>query len=91
MDEALGWALYYQHLPAVTARVETKFHKPIPVGTDLVVRAWVVQDRRRLFELHAEIRAEEDGTLFADADATMYRIQSRSQSAVPEALKYAPE
>jgi hypothetical protein len=32
MDEALGWSLYYQDLPAVTARVETRFHKPIAVG-----------------------------------------------------------
>ncbi len=38
MDEALGWSLYYQSLPAVTARVETRFHKPISVGTRLIGR-----------------------------------------------------
>lgn len=74
MDEAFGWALYFQQLPAVTARVETKFHKPVQLGTDLIVRAWVVQEKRRLFELHAEVRSEADGTLLAEADATMYRI-----------------
>ena len=31
MDEAFGWALYYQQLPAMTARVETRFQKPIQV------------------------------------------------------------
>lgn len=75
MDEALGWALYYQNLPAVTARAETKFHKPVPIGANVIVKAWVVRKRRRLFEAHAEIRMENsETTLLAEADATMYRI-----------------
>lgn len=77
MDEALGWALYFQNQPAVTARAETKFHKPVPVGANVVVRAWVVRNRRRLFEAHAEMRMEgAEGTLLAETNATMYRIES---------------
>jgi uncharacterized protein (TIGR00369 family) len=55
MDEAFGWSRYYQNLPVVTARVETRFHKPVAVGTKLTVKAWVMRQRRRLFEAHAEI------------------------------------
>jgi len=91
MDEAFGWALYYQQLPAVTARVEAKFHEPIKVGTSVIVKAWVVKERRRLFELHAEVRAETDGTLLADADATMYRIGATSPSHVLEVHNNAAE
>jgi acyl-CoA hydrolase len=77
MDEALGWALYYQNQPAVTARAETRFHKPVPVGADVVVRAWVVRKRRRLFETHAEVRMEDpENTLLAETNATMYRVES---------------
>jgi uncharacterized protein (TIGR00369 family) len=77
MDEALGWALYYQNHPAVTARAETKFHKPVPMGADVVVKAWVVRERRRLFEAHAEIRMEDaETTLLAEMNATMYGIES---------------
>ncbi|SRR6266567_8515823 len=77
MDEALGWALYYQNQPAVTARAETKFHKPVPVGANVVVKAWVVRKRRRLFGAHAEIRMEDAvGTLLAETNATMYRIDA---------------
>ncbi|SPF54074.1 hypothetical protein SBA4_6070010 [Candidatus Sulfopaludibacter sp. SbA4] len=78
MDEALGWSLYYQDLPAVTARVETRFHKPIAVGARLIVKAWVVKQRRRLFEAHAEIRVDgPEATLLAQADATMCLIGQR--------------
>lgn len=85
MDEALGWSLYYQNLPAVTARVETRFHKPIAVGTKLMVKAWVVKRRRRLFEAHAEIRIDDpENTLLAEADATMCLIAGTSTTKVSE-------
>ena len=75
MDEAFGWSLYYQGLPAVTARVETRFHKPIAVGSKLIVKAWVVKQRRRLFDAHAEVRLDNpENTLLAEADATMCMI-----------------
>ena len=78
MDEALGWSLYYQNLPAVTARVETRFHKPIAVGARLIVKAWVVKQRGRLFKAHAEIRLDgSEATLLAQADATMCLIDQR--------------
>ena len=75
MDEALGWALYYQDLPAVTARVETQFYKPVPIGANLTVRAWVVKQRRRLFDVHAEVRMEDaENTLLAESNATIYHV-----------------
>jgi uncharacterized protein (TIGR00369 family) len=75
MDEAVGWAPYYQELPAVTARVETRFHKPISVGAKLIVKAWVVKRRRRLFAARAEIRIDgAEATLLAETDATMCLI-----------------
>jgi len=73
MDEALAWALYFQGMYGVTARVETRFRQPIPVGTKMVVRAWTVQQRRQLVEARAEIRGDSDGNpLLAEATATMY-------------------
>lgn len=76
MDEALAWACYFQGLYGVTARVETRFRQPIPSGTKLMVRAWTTDRRRRLVTARAEIRLDaqdgEDGTLVAEADATMY-------------------
>ena len=73
MDEALAYALYFQGLYGVTARIETRFRQPIPVGTKLVIRAWTVSQRKRLVEARAEIRANSEGNLLvAEATATMY-------------------
>jgi uncharacterized protein (TIGR00369 family) len=75
MDEALGWSLYFQNIAAVTARVETRFHRPIPVGASLIVTARVTKQRRRVFEAHAEIRTDGSGnTLLAEAAAVMCAI-----------------
>jgi acyl-coenzyme A thioesterase PaaI-like protein len=86
MDEALGWALFFQGKPSVTARVHTRFNRPIPIGTRVVIRAWIIRARSRTFEARAEVRSDEEaGTLFAEADATMYRIpetQALSQGQV---------
>ena len=73
MDEALAYALYFQGLYGVTARVETRFRQPIPVGEKLVIRAWTLDQRRRMVDARAEIRADtKDSPLVAEANATMY-------------------
>ncbi len=73
MDEALGWSLFFQGIPAVTAKVATRFHKPIRIGTELLVKAWVVARRRRLYEVRAEVRTNDlAAELMAEADAVMF-------------------
>jgi acyl-coenzyme A thioesterase PaaI-like protein len=73
MDEALAWALYFQGLYGVTAKVETRFRQPVSVGEKLVIRAWTLDRRRRLMDARAEIRVDgDDGPLVAEATATMY-------------------
>ena len=73
MDEALAWACYFQGLYGVTARVETRFRQPLPVGSKLMIRAWTTDQRRRLITARAEIRLDaDDEPLVAEADATMF-------------------
>lgn len=74
MDEAFGWCLLFEGIRAVTAKVETRFLKPIPTGAALRVRAYVIADRKRLLEVEAEVTALEDaGVVYASATATMMR------------------
>jgi len=72
MDEALGWALYFHGLSGVTARVEARFRQPIPVGSAVVVRAWMTGRRGRIINARAEVRSDSpESILLAEADATM--------------------
>jgi acyl-coenzyme A thioesterase PaaI-like protein len=87
MDEAFGWCLYLQNIPAVTARVETRFHKPIPIGTRLHIRAWVVGKRRRLYDARAEVRVDNaSGLLVAESDAVLCSVAQSDASADEEAV-----
>ncbi|WP_130417382.1 PaaI family thioesterase [Edaphobacter modestus] len=74
MDEALGWALFFQQKPAVTAKIRTRFTKPVPIGAALLIRAWVIRERSRIVEAKAEVRSDDGEMLFAEAEATMFRI-----------------
>jgi len=79
MDEGLGWAVHFQGLNGVTARAETRFRQPIPVGAKLVIRAWTIERRRQLMTARSEIRLDgEEQTLFAELDATMFLLEAET-------------
>lgn len=73
MDEGLAYALYFQGLYGVTAKAESRFREPIREGTHVVIRAWVIEQKRRLVTARAELRHDtDDGQLLAETEATMF-------------------
>jgi len=77
MDEALGWAVHFQGLNGVTARAETRFRRPAPIGAKLIIRGWTMERRGRLMTAHAEVRVDdEEQQLLAEVEATMYLLDS---------------
>jgi acyl-coenzyme A thioesterase PaaI-like protein len=75
MDEALGWALYFQGIRGVTAKAETSFKRPIRTGTGLVIRGWTVRRKRQLITARAEVRTDDAASeLMAEMDATMFLL-----------------
>ena len=73
MDEALGWSLYFHGSGGLTARFDARFRQPVPIGSNLVVRAWTLERRGRLVKARAEVRMDSDhGALVAEADASMF-------------------
>ena len=80
MDEALAWSLYFQGLFGVTARIETRFRQPIPIGAKLMIRAWTLDRRRQIVHARAEIRGgADDSPLVAEANATMYLQETEAE------------
>jgi len=80
MDEALGWALYYQNLRGVTARTEVRFRLPILEGTPVVITGCVVERVRRIVRARAEVRRDgDDGGLLAELEATMCLLADDSR------------
>ena len=85
MDEALGWALFFQGMRGVTAHADTHFRRAIRTGTPLAIRGWIVGRRRKLITARAEVRTEDaDSELMAELDATMFLL---AEDAPPEKLE----
>jgi uncharacterized protein (TIGR00369 family) len=59
----------------VTAKLDLKYRKPVPVETPLMLTARLIRDRGRLAETHAELRLP-DGSVAAEAVVTLAQIPS---------------
>ncbi len=73
IDEAMGWAMYAAGAWAMTARLEIKYRRPLPLGQPLEVSAKVVRDRGRWLEAEGRLRVA-GGPLVAEAKALFMRL-----------------
>ncbi len=69
LDDAMWWAVFYaQGARTLTAELTVRFQQPVPVGQIFVVRARVVQHRRRLSRASATLTDEGEEMLLARAE-----------------------
>ncbi len=73
IDEAMGWAMYAAGAWAMTARLEVKYRRPLPLGEPLEVSAEVVRDRGRWLEAAGRLRLL-GGPLVAEGKAVFMRL-----------------
>jgi len=73
LDEAMGWAMYAAGAWAMTARMEVKYRRPLPLGEELLVSAEVTRDRGRRLEAEAEVRTV-SGEVLAQAYGLFLRV-----------------
>ena len=73
LDETIGRAFIIGHpdLWGVTMKLETRFHRPTPLGEPLYCRAHVTKETRRTFEGEGRLETA-DGTLCVSGRATYY-------------------
>jgi acyl-coenzyme A thioesterase PaaI-like protein len=78
LDEAMSYAALFEGANTLTAKMETKFRRPVKVGETLIIAGWATKKNRRLVEAKAEIRLK-DGTPVADSTAIMFVIGKAEQ------------
>ena len=69
LDEIMAHAARFAGERAVTAAMQTRFRKPVPIGLELVLRAHVTSHRRNVLFLEAAIESP-DGVILATAEGT---------------------
>lgn len=70
LDEAMARYINSKGGMAVTARLEVRYLKSVPIGVPLTIRAHIVSSRKRLYSLAATV-ALADGTSMAEGQATI--------------------
>lgn len=73
LDEAMAQWVWRRGIKAVTAAMEIRFKKAVPVGEPVTVRAWGEGERGRLLTLAAEVRLG-DGGVAATATAKFLKL-----------------
>jgi acyl-coenzyme A thioesterase PaaI-like protein len=96
-DEALGKLMWLLRAPAVTARLETDFLRPVPIGTTLHITARITGQKGRKVYSVAEGRIKgEDGNIAVRAAALfvivpMKHFMENAPAEYIEAMKASPE
>jgi uncharacterized protein (TIGR00369 family) len=73
IDEAMGWAMYAAGAWAMTARLQVKYRRPLPLGRTVRVSAEVVRDRGRWLEARSRLEVA-GGPLLAEASGLFIRL-----------------
>lgn len=76
LDEAMGYATYFEGIVCLTAKMELRIRRPALVGEPLIITSSITKKTRRLVETQAAI-ALKDGTPVAESTATMFVIQPK--------------
>jgi acyl-coenzyme A thioesterase PaaI-like protein len=73
LDESIGWASLLAGHHTVTARMQTRYRKMIPIGLPIVLTCTITKNTSRLLETEAKISSE-DGTVMAEATSTQFVV-----------------
>lgn len=55
LDELMIYALFFEGIPTVTAKVEVTFRQKVTVGESLFGEAWKVRDRGKMVEAEGKL------------------------------------
>jgi len=69
LDEVMAWSLVIADHLGVTARMDVAFKRPVPIGRPVHAEGWIVEQRRRRFEVASRIQDTETGEILAEATA----------------------
>ncbi len=80
LDEAMSYAALFDGVNSLTARMQTRFRRPLQIGELLIISASLTKKTRKLVEAKAEMQLK-DGTPVAESTATMFILNPREGKA----------
>ena len=87
LDELIGRTAIASDLWCMTAKLEIRFRKPVPIGEPLKLKGEITKKSSRLLQGRGEIRLA-DGTLAVEAIGTYLRIPDDQMEQYKTALEW---
>jgi uncharacterized protein (TIGR00369 family) len=79
LDEIMVYACKAYNEDVVTAKIEVRFLKPVPIGKKLIAKGKVLDKKGKAYITEGEVIGE-DGTLLAKAKGTFFPIVLSSEN-----------
>jgi uncharacterized protein (TIGR00369 family) len=87
LDEVIGRVCIAEGRWMVTAKMELRYRRPIPLGEPLTIVGEVVEDRGRRLVARGELRLP-DGRVGAEATGTFIELPEEKTAGMEEALRF---
>lgn len=87
LDELIGRTAIANDIWCMTAKLEVRFRKPVPIGALLKLKGQITRRTNRLLDGRGVIRAE-DGTLLAEAHGTYLPVSGDQMEQYKTALQW---
>ena len=87
LDEIIGRTAIASDLWCMTAKLQVRFRKPVPLGEPLKLKGQITKHTGRLLEGRGEIRLA-DGSLAVEAHGTYLRIPNEQMEQYKSALEW---
>jgi len=78
LDEAMGYATYFEGIVCLTAKMQVRIRRPALIGEPLIITSSITKKTKRLVETRAAI-ALKDSTPLAESTATMFIIHLQQE------------
>ncbi|MFC2016383.1 PaaI family thioesterase [Chloroflexota bacterium] len=75
LDEAMSWAVLFEGMHCVTAKIQVKLGRPASINEPLVITSSITKKNRKVVETKAAV-ALRDGTLIAEGTAKHFITNS---------------
>jgi acyl-coenzyme A thioesterase PaaI-like protein len=87
LDEAVGLLATWYAFPAVTARIFVRYRRPVPINTEFLIRAELIEARGR--RLHIDASITDGKERFAECKAALLHVPLEHFLATPEGREAA--
>ena len=78
LDEVMAYAVLHFLGSGVTASMDLRYRKPVPLGQELLVTGWIAKQRGNLAETQARLTLAADHQVLAEAKANFLLSQPSS-------------